>query len=272
MVDIQIGDVVARKSYGGDIHFTVTDIQKNTRNNPVFVIRGLYHRIEADAYGDDLLKPDTKIVQSGMQQYLNKVRRQVHGRSFLRNNLLLTRLKSKPGRILHIDSSKEFLDMCIKHYKEANLEPIGILLDENQQPAYVRRLLEQNSPDILVLTGHDALKKGDEKRDSIEMYRNSKYFIQSVTEARKYQADKDKLSIFAGACQSYYEGIMSAGANFASSPGRVLINALDPAIVSEKIALTDSRMIVSPREIIRLTVSGRDGIGGINSRGQLKWV
>ena len=29
---------------------------------------------------------------------------------------------------------------------------------------------------------------------------------------------KKELAIFAGACQSYYEAIMAAGANFASSP------------------------------------------------------
>lgn len=33
-----------------------------------------------------------------------------------------------------------------------------------------------------------------------------------------------KLVIFAGACQSYFEAIISAGANFASSPARILID------------------------------------------------
>ena len=88
-------------------------------------------------------------------------------------------------------------------------------------------------------------------------------------EARKYEPDYDKLCIFAGACQSYYEGIMGAGANFASSPGRILINAYDPAIVSEKVALTESTRYVTPGEIAGLTVSGKDGIWGVDTKGHL---
>ncbi len=33
----------------------------------------------------------------------------------------------------------------------------------------------------------------------------------------------DELVIFAGACQSHYEEIIKAGANFASSPHRILM-------------------------------------------------
>ncbi|MCX8129461.1 MAG: sporulation peptidase YabG [Clostridia bacterium] len=272
MYEFQIGDLVARKSYGGDIHFTITDIDALNRSKAVFLLKGLYYRIEADAYSDDLIKSDSKSALSHMNRYMHIVKRQGHGRSTLRSAISLNRLRSRPGKILHIDSSSEFLDMCIKHYKEVRLEPVGILASESQQPGIVRRMLEQHHPDILVVTGHDGFKKSGESRDSVERYRNSKYFVQSVAEARKYQPDFDKLSIFAGACQSYFEGIMKAGANFASSPGRILINALDPAIVSEKIALTDSRSIVTPREVVRLTISGSKGIGGINTRGQLKWL
>jgi len=63
------------------------------------------------------------------------------------------------------------------------------------------------------------------------------------------------MCIFAGACQSYFEAIMQAGANFASSPGRININALDPAIVSEKVALTNKDNYVTPEEVSKLTIS-----------------
>ncbi len=49
-------------------------------------------------------------------------------------------------------------------------------------------------------------------------YRNSKYFIESVKILRNYNSSYDELVIFAGACQSCYESILEAGANFASSP------------------------------------------------------
>lgn len=47
--------------------------------------------------------------------------------------------------------------------------------------------------------------------------------------------------IFAGACQSYYEGLILAGANFASSPARILIDFIDPLIVAERVAITDEK-------------------------------
>ncbi len=34
----------------------------------------------------------------------------------------------------------------------------------------------------------------------------------------------EKFGYFAGACQSYFEALISAGANFASSPARILID------------------------------------------------
>ncbi len=272
MSDFQIGDVVTRKSYGSDVYFAVTDIISTGRAKPVFVLRGLLHRIEADSGEDDLVKKNSRNAYLSAQRYFSNVRQSVNRRSNLNNLLLLSRFNAKPGKILHIDSSRDFLDMCMKQYKEARLEPVGILAPESQQPGIVRNLLEQNRPDILVVTGHDGIKKGNEKRDSVESYRTSKYFIQSVNIARKYQPDKDRLSIFAGACQSYYEAIIDEGANFASSPGRILINALDPSIIAKKIALTDSRKTIFPREAIRLTVSGEKGIGGVNTKGHLTWV
>ena len=39
------------------------------------------------------------------------------------------------------------------------------------------------------------------------------------------------------------------GANFASSPGRVLIDFMDPLIVAEKVATTDRNKLVTARDI-----------------------
>ena len=75
------------------------------------------------------------------------------------------------------------------------------------------------------------LKNGS-NYNNIYNYRNSKYFINTVRNARTWGASSEKLVIFAGACQSYFEGIMNAGADFASSPGRILIDFVDPLIVA----------------------------------------
>ncbi|MDE5830309.1 MAG: hypothetical protein K2H53_01050 [Clostridia bacterium] len=53
------------------------------------------------------------------------------------------------------------------------------------------------------------LKNGQNYND-IYNYRNSKYFINSVIEVRKAESPNKDTVIFAGACQSFFEAIMSA--------------------------------------------------------------
>lgn len=269
MTELKVGDIVSRKSYGGDVYFTITDIVKRDGVKPMYILKGLMHRLQADCDGNDLVIHHPTDIRSKIRHEISGARRYAH-RGMKRSAFsLFSMFRERPGKILQIDSSQEFLDMCRDNYRQANLESVGKVASESEQPQYVRRLLEKYKPDILVVTGHDSMKKGTSNPNSINSYQHSRYFIESVKEARKYQPNHDKLCVFAGACQSFFEGIMEAGANFASSPGRVLINALDPAIVAEKIALTDSRIIVTPEEVTRLTVSGRDGIGGVNTRGHL---
>lgn len=268
MYDFQIGDIVARRSYGFDIAFKISDILESRSEKTRYVLRGLLYRIVADAPQYDLVKQNPNVMSLYMHRSVAFAKRRPFRAKMLRNMSVPLRAAEKPGKILHIDASKEYLDMCIDYYRDAGLKAVGRLVSESEQPSEVRRLLQQIKPDILVLTGHDAFKKGADK-DSVEGYRNSKYYIQAVKEARKYESSYDKLCIFAGACQSYYEGIMNAGANFASSPGRILIHSLDPAIVSDKVAYTEVSKIVTPYEVAGLTVSGRKGIWGIDTKGRL---
>lgn len=270
MYNFQVGDIVSRKSYGNDIYFLIKDILHTEDQKPVYVLKGLLYRIEADSDGSDLSVQNPVAARLNVKKYVSDVSRKVHYRNSTSSFYNFIKRMEKPGKILQIDSSREFLDMCLKHYRQSRIECAGYLSDESEQPRVVRSLLERYRPDILVVTGHDGIKKASAKPDSLENYRNSRYYVQSVREARSYQSNPDKLCVFAGACQSYFEAIMAEGANFASSPGRILINALDPAIVSEKVALTDSRSIVTPREVAELTISGPKGIGGINTKGRLK--
>ena len=75
-----------------------------------------------------------------------------------------------------------------------------------------------------------------------------------------------------GACQSYYEGIISAGADFASSPGRILIDFIDPLIVAQKIATSDEKKFVTSYEIEREIKEGERGISGLGARGKSKII
>ena len=77
------------------------------------------------------------------------------------------------------------------------------------------------------------------------------------------EKNQDKLVIIAGACQSNYEELIKAGATFASSPKRINIHALDPAIIASYIALYDRNKVIDLIDILNKTKFGSDGIGGV---------
>lgn len=71
-----------------------------------------------------------------------------------------------------------------------------------------------------------------------------------------------------GACESFFEALIDAGADFASSPGRILIDYVDPLIVAKKIAVTDKNTFVSGYEISKLIKEGEKGISGVGAMGK----
>ena len=107
------------------------------------------------------------------------------------------------------------------------------------------------------------------KKDTTDIrnYKNSLNFVNAVKMARKYEKSHDKLVIIAGACQSDYEELIKAGANFASSPKRINIHALDPAIIASSLALTERNKEIDLLELLEKTKYGKDGIGGLKSNG-----
>ena len=116
------------------------------------------------------------------------------------------------------------------------------------------------------------IKNGIMYKD-IYNYRNSRHFIKTVKEARRYdEKHGNNLVVFAGACQSYFEALMEAGANFASSPARILIDFLDPLIVAEKVAITDEYKYISIDDIYRELRDGKKGVDGIGANGKMKKI
>ena len=275
------GDIVVRKSYNRDIIFKIIGFSKDEKNKKVALLKGLAFRLVADAYLDDLElveESDTRgiLIDKNVQSLL--YRSVVNARE--RQNLYrgVPKLQSSnniygiPGKVLQIDGDKEYLKICLDVYTELGIPAVGVAIPEANQYKEVRSLLEKHKPDILVITGHDAItsKKGNLK--DINNYRNSYNFIKCVREARKWQPDFDGLVIFAGACQSNYEQIIRAGANFASSPGRIMIHALDPVFIVEKIACSRIDMVVPIEEVIEQTITGYKGIGGSETRGKFRWA
>lgn len=282
---MEIGDIVVRKSYGKDVTFKIIDIKKNG-SEVVYVLKGINIRIVADSLEQDLevvrkesFTSEEEVFNKRVNESIKKVLitreesnkiENIRGFRIEKKSLNSDMSFGRPGKILHIDGDAEYLENCLKVYKRLSLDVVGKMIPEVEQPSKVLQLVKENKPDIVVITGHDAISKNTKDFMNINNYRNSKYYIATVTELRNYRADYDDLVIFAGACQSYYEAILDAGANFASSPNRVLIHCLDPVFLCEKIAYTSIQKVVSIQDGIQNTITGTKGIGGLETRGKYR--
>ncbi len=270
--EIQPGDLVIRLSYGGDLIFQVIWIDENKQTA---FLRGRDIRLMADAPLADLALYIKEKKNQNEQYPYQKL-------AFIDyDKRVQRRSKTKPvfeqqlddygqilGTVLHLDGDKSYLEKCLSKYDELKINANGYYIDEEEQPAKVQALLNKHLPDVLVITGHDGMRRSGS--NDLADYHSSRYFIESVKKARELVPDKDALVIFAGACQSYYEALIQAGANFASSPNRINIHTLDPVKVVEVIVQTSVKEIVSAMEVIQHSISGIEGIGGIESRGKMR--
>ena len=253
MNKIKKGDIVGRNSYNKDIIFIV----KSTKDKKNVLLEGLFERIVADSDINDLVLIDKSVIDFEKNTRENKIHIQ-------ENRLIDTGIN---GTILHLDGDKRYSEKSFKYYKKMGITAVVKNIPENKQPLYVYNLLKYYNPDILVITGHDGMFIKEKRKYDIFNYRNSKYFVQTVKEARRYERDYNKnLVIFAGACQSFYEALIESGANFASSPARILIDIMDPLIVAKTIATTDEYEFVKMDDIEHELRDGKRGIGGIGAR------
>ena len=177
--------------------------------------------------------------------------------------------KLKYTKLQSADGDRSYSEKTEKYYKKRGLNYIVKHVMEFRQPMVVRNLLQRYRPDILVITGHDGMIKNGKNYNDINNYRNSRYFVKSVNEARRWNSDKNELVIFAGACQSYYEAIMSAGANFASSPARILIDFMDPLIVAEDVSITNKNKLIMMSDLEGKIRNGRRAVSGIGAKGKM---
>lgn len=237
----KINDLVSRKSHGNDVVFKIVKI-----DGEIAYLTGIDIRLCADSFLDDLVLVD-RLSNSDDNFYekINEIR------NFSRSDYFYL-----PGKILHVDGDKEYLDRCLEFYKKANVLAFGVYSPENKMPENIEKYLEDINPDIVVITGHDSKIKN-----------NSTYFCEAVKVCRKYQKDYDKLIVIAGACQSEYENLIKSGANFASSPKKINIHALDPAIIALCLSLTDKDNEIDLLSLLDKTSNGKDGFGGVKTKG-----
>ncbi|MEX1029001.1 MAG: sporulation peptidase YabG [Paenibacillaceae bacterium] len=270
------GDRVSRKSYGDDIIFKVISIQRE-----VAILRGIEFRLLADAKLSDLrlaeehpahreaIIANTRAIDAKrLQEFYQEVRRAQADQASEDGHPFF----ELPGRILHLDGDATYLRKSMEVYERLNIPAEGHFVQESIMPDAVEQLLPVVRPDILIITGHDGLIRPRDSYDKsyIGSYKNSANFVNAVKTARHYERNRDALTIIAGACQSHFEALLQAGANFASSPARILIHALDPVYIAATMAYTSIRGTVNIYEVIRHTVSGIDGIGGIETRGSYR--
>lgn len=250
MLLIEIGDYVTRKSYNNDIIFKVVDIKDN-----IYYLYGVCVRLSADSDISDLVKYEGKLEDDDFCVNFNEYE------ALDRNDYFYI-----PGIVLHIDGDKSFLEKSMAFYKKNKIKAYGVFCIEDNLSNNIFDYLEKYDPDILVITGHDALYRKERLSGN---YKNTTNFINAVKEARKYEKSHEKLIIIAGACQSNYEELIKAGANFASSPKRVNIHALDPAIVATSLSFSDKNNNIDLISILDKTKYGSDGFGGIITKGTM---
>ncbi len=248
-----VGDYVSRNSYDNDTIFQVLRI-----DGDMVYLKGVNIRLYADSKIDDL-KLENKEEVIDDQYFLDRMDRSL---SLDRNEYFYL-----PGKVLHIDGDEDYLNRCLAFYQKFHIMAYGACIEEENIPEEITHYLKELNPDIVVITGHDAYYKRKGEKSDIRNYKNSEAFVRAVKVARNYEKSPDKLSIIAGACQSNYEELIKAGATFASSPKRVNIHALDPAILASSIALSDRNQVIDLISTIDKTKYGKDGVGGVITKG-----
>lgn len=257
-MEYKIGDLVTRNSYNNDTVFMIVDMDIESDN---YYLKGVNIRLYADSSKEDLKLYDRDNDIENEKHFLERIKNTVE---LERNDYFYL-----PGKILHIDGDTDYLNRCLNYYDDSNLLAIGIIEKEENIPYKINDWLNEYNPSIIVITGHDAYYKRKGDFDDITAYKNSENFVKAVKEARKFEKSHDKLIIVAGACQSDYEELIKAGANFASSPKRINIHALDPAIIATHMALADSSEDIDLRKVLENTKYGSAGLGGIKTKGTM---
>lgn len=282
------GDLVVRKSYGGDLLFRVAAFADRQA-----ILRGMDYRLLADSPLGDLQpvrNPEewhagTRAVRLHATESLkrmseelarkNRTEHTTHGMAVDHRQAYF----EYPGKVLHLDGDANYLNKSMQVYQQLRIPASGLHCHESQMPRALADLLPQHHPDIVVITGHDGVLKHKTDLQQLSSYKNSLNFVRAIQVAREYERSKDAVIVVAGACQSHFEALLHAGANFASSPGRIMIHALDPVYIAARAAYTPFREMINLGDVVAHTISGTKGVGGIETMGRyrrgmpnLKWV
>ena len=127
-LEFEIGDLVTRKSHNNDTVFIITDIIDD-----ICYLKGMNVRLIADSLIEDLIKYDNKDIENE-NTFLERIKEH--------DKLDRTDYFYLPGKILHIDGDKEYLDRGLKYYEEASIWAMGINETEENIPIKIKNWLE----------------------------------------------------------------------------------------------------------------------------------
>ncbi len=198
MKKIRKGDIVGRLSYDKDIIFVVERIIKTKDGAEFAILKGLTFRIQADSPIEDLELVEPKRVAQHVRNLEERVAKRIQKcEKYLKQSYpFREKMIVYTGKILHLDGDKKYSEKSRKYYKRLGLNAIVRNIPERRQPLAVANLVQRYKPDVLVVTGHDGMIKKGTQFNDLYNYRNSRYFIKAVEEARKQNIKKD-LVIFA---------------------------------------------------------------------------
>lgn len=251
----KINDLVVLKNDPNRIIFVI-----NQMNNDQVVLFGYIYRIQITSTINEIEPASEELI---IQENL------ILSKIFERTTAKKQRRSSKVifGTVLHIDSDEKFLESCLNLYKEMKVHAWGVHLKEKDINKVIDNLLDDVTPDIIVLTGHDYFNGKDDKK--LLNYENTQKYIDAVRRIRR-RFDSESVVVIAGACCSHFEALIASGANFASSPKRIHIHTYDPAIIAIKCATTSCNQVIDFNNVIKYIENGRDAFGGIETKGKMK--
>ena len=204
MEHIKKGCIAVRKSYKKDILFKIRKIIK-TKHGKIAILHGITERIEADSPLEDLEILDTCSINKFLNDFNKKIdlrlQDSLSSKTLDKFNIgILSKnrnIKEKviTGKILHLDGDKQYTNKSYYYYKKLGLNAIVKNIPEYKQPKVIYSLLSIYQPDILVVTGHDGMIKRNVDYYDIYNYRNSKHFIETVKEARRYDSENKKNTV-----------------------------------------------------------------------------
>ena len=256
----KVDDLVIIKEDKKPYIYRIAKIEQINKNK-IYHLIGYSYRMNYHANEEEIIHASAEQIQAE-----DKV-----SESYFRNVKKNTGIRRQRGvlfgRILHLDGDSKFLDSCLNLYKEMHLFAQGLHLAERNVKTRIEELITTLTPDIIVITGHDAYNK--QGFDDLNNYENSINFIEAIRVIRKHYS-LDEMVVIAGACASHFEALIASGANFASSPERVNTHTYDPAVVAIKVATTAFNRIIEFGGILKYIENGRAAIGGIETYGKMR--